>query len=115
MGRENVVLIGAKSAADAVEALEAEATLEAKIRAAFEAVHPHWMVTDPDEQFQAGVAGLLSALEDEEEESVRRCVHLLEAVDGALSRGATLDLGDFPSGDGIEPAPLIRIWHEVIS
>lgn len=78
----------------------------------------HWMyVNDEDLCFRGAVAGVLLAEETTDEEK-KRLIFTLEQLRsmGAMMSGVPVDIeAVFANPEGIEPVPLVKLWHEVKS
>ncbi len=96
------------AAGDAEHGCKDIADLRERCLAGFRAVRNHWMVTDENVQFQAGVIGIIAATTDANEKV--RLNHSFRAL-------AALHTGDFVGMERlaeseIEPVPLSSLWHE---
>lgn len=108
LGTEVVLSIAAAEARDACLGIPNPTD---RVRAAFRAVRNHWMVTDENEQFSAGVAGAIVATEDEgERATIKRAWEARKAV-ASGDVGRMIDLAEEMPEDG-EEINLLTLWNE---
>jgi hypothetical protein len=120
MGFDNLIWIAAAEAEDAARERAGE-PVEARARAAMEAVQDHWILRDEDGQFKAALVGLLRSCSPEETERVEaevRKMGRLAAMLTAAEAGVPVDLEGLAAQNEaepeMEPLGLVRIWREVV-
>ena len=112
----NLLMIAATDAKSAVEEAVAKnpsLDLEGRLRVAFGETRRHWLVTDDDTRFRAGVGGVLLATSDEaERQRINAEVARLNAL-GAAASGIPVDLAAAFVGVDDAPIGMLGIWGEV--
>lgn len=112
---DNLLMIAATEAKGAVErtvAAHPNASLEDRLRAAFEVTRHHWLVTDEDTQFRAGIGGVLLTADDDEKARIQAELQTLQTLGAAMS-GVPVDFGGIGADDAPKPIGMLGIWREM--
>lgn len=111
---DNLLMIAVTEAKAAVErAVEKDPGLDlpGRLRASFAVTRNHWMVTDDDARFRAGVGGVLATASEDEKVRITAELARLRALNAAMT-GVPVDF-ETAFGDEAEPIGMVGIWHDV--
>jgi len=105
----NTMLIAITEASDRVKRDGASLPLEDRLRLSFSVTRHHWLVTNEDERFKAGVGGVLLSASPDEQTRLAAEMRVLGTLSAAMT-GVPIAAGALETGQ--EPVGLLRIWKE---